>query len=50
MAERPKRTLVAMVKPPKPISEMTDPELDEFVDALWRLVEQRLSQNERPSR
>ena len=36
-----------MVKPPKPISEMSEEELDEFADRVSRLGVQRLAENER---
>ena len=48
MAERQsKRTLLAMVKPPKPTSEMTEAEIDAFADALFELVAQRLAEDAR---
>lgn len=37
MKDKPENDVV-YVKPPKPISEMSDEEIDEFVDAVWLSV------------
>ncbi len=37
------KNLLAMVKPPKPVSQMSEQELDEFVQMLSDLVGRRLA-------
>lgn len=34
----PDRELLAMAKPPKPIGEMTDDELDAWADAIFDMI------------
>jgi hypothetical protein len=42
------RRLLALVKPPKPIGEMSEQAMDQFVEELCRLIAQRLQEDDPP--
>lgn len=39
------KKLIGAVKPPKPISKMTDKERSEFVDALFNTIKDKVRKN-----
>lgn len=46
MKDKPENDVV-YVKPPKPISEMSDEEIDEFVETVWLSVSEGKSEGHR---